>query len=279
MFKRTIFALTVAAAAYGSILLAQESATLTLRSGERISAQLVDHGGAGFLVRVNGQDRTIPTGDVAVIDFAGGTMSSADWSKVTGGQHVIWLRNGETISGTFYDIGGTSPLRITVKTGAGDRELSSSEVARIVLAHTDAAATATGATAGTTGANTTPAAGGGIVVSAKQPWTSTGITVRRGEVWNLNATGEVQLSGDANDLAGPAGSKSGRYAPSAPLPRSFAGALIGRIGNGTPFPIGNQTTITMPETGQLFLGINDDGFGDNLHEFRVELTRVSTRRR
>ena len=276
MFKRTIFALTVAAAAYGSTLLAQESATLTLRSGERISAQLVDHGAAGFLIKVNGQDRTIATGDVAVIDFTGGTMSTADWSKVTGGQHVIWLRNGETVTGTFYDIGGTTPLRITVKTSAGDRDLSSAEVARIALSHTDAAAAAV---AGTTGATTnlTPASGGGIVVSSKQAWTSTGITVRRGEVWNFNTTGEIQLSADNNDIAGSAGSKSGRYAANSPLPRSFAGALIGRIGNGTPFAIGNQGTITMPAAGQLFLGINDDGFEDNVGEFRVELTRVSRR--
>ena len=277
MFKRTIFALTVAAAAYGSSLLAQESATLTLRSGERISAQLVDHGGAGFLVKVNGQDRTIPTGDVAVIDFTGGTMSNDDWAKVTGGQHVIWLRNGETINGTFYDIGGTSPLRITVKTAAGDRELASSEIARIALARTDAAPAA--GTTGATTTNTAAAAGGGIVISAKQAWTSTGITVRRGEVWNFNTTGDVQLSADANDVAAPAGSKSGRYAPNAALPRSFAGALIGRIGNGTPFPIGNSTSITMPASGQLFLGINDDGFEDNNGEFRVELTRVSNPRR
>ena len=275
MFKRTIFALTVAAAAYGSILLAQESATLTLRSGERISAQLVDHGAAGFLVKVNGQDRTIATGDVAVIDFTGGTMSNDDWAKVTGGQHVIWLRNGETITGTFYDIGGTSPLRITLKTSAGDRELSSSEVARIALSRTDAAANAI---AGTTGAaNTAPSAGGGIVVSSRQAWTSTGITVRRGEVWNLNTTGEVQLSVDTNDIAAPAGSKSGRYAPNAPLPRNFAGALIARIGNGAPFPVGNQATITWPATGQLFFGLNDDNFDDNTGEFRVELTRVPRR--
>ena len=98
MFKRTIFALAVAAVAYGGSLQAQENATLTLRSGERISAQLLDHGGVGFTIRINGQDRIIPQNDVAVIDFTGGTMNAADWAKVTAGQHVIWLRNGETIA-------------------------------------------------------------------------------------------------------------------------------------------------------------------------------------
>ncbi len=275
MFKRTIFALAVAAVAYGGALQAQENATLTLRSGERISAQLLDHGGVGFTIRVNGQDRIIPQNDVAVIDFTGGTMNAADWAKVTAGQHVIWLRNGETISGSLYDIGGTTPLHLTFKTASGDRMLSSSEVARIVLSHTDAAAAAV---SGTTGATpSTPASGSGIVVSARQAWTSTGLNVRRGEVVNFNTTGEVQLSGDGGDLAGSAGSKSGRYAANAPLPRSFAGALIGRIGNSAPFAIGNQATITMPASGQLFLGINDDGFEDNQGEFRVEITRTSRR--
>jgi hypothetical protein len=149
MFKRTIFALAVAAVAYGGAAQAQENATLTLRSGERISAQLLDHGGVGFTIRVNGQDRVIPQNDVAVIDFTGGTMNASDWAKVTAGQHVVWLRNGETISGSLYDIGGTTPLQLTFKTSSGDRMLSSAEVARIVLTHTDAAATAV---SGTTGA-------------------------------------------------------------------------------------------------------------------------------
>src|SRR3954469_18520105 len=71
MFKRTILALSVAALAITGVAQAQENATLTLRSGERISGQLVDMGGSGFAVRVNGQDRNIGTNDVAVIDFSG----------------------------------------------------------------------------------------------------------------------------------------------------------------------------------------------------------------
>jgi hypothetical protein len=275
MVKRTIFALAVAAVAYVGAVQAQENATLTLRSGERVMGQLVDMGGVGFTVRVNGQERQIPTNDVAVIDFTGGAMTAADWSKVTAGNQVVWLRNGETITGTLYDIGGTTPLKLTFRTANGERELSSAEVGRIVLAHTDAAAAAVGTTG--TGANLAPATGNGIVVSAKNAWTPTGLTVRRGEVLSFNTTGEIQLSGDANDVAISAGAKSQRYAANAPLPRAFAGALIARIGNSAPFPIGNQTTVTMPAAGQLFLGINDDGFEDNVGEFRVEITRTARR--
>lgn len=276
MFKRTIFALAVAAVAYVGAVQAQENATLTLRSGERVMGQLVDLGGSGFTVRVNGTERQIPTNDVSVIDFTGAAMSNEDWAKVSGGNQVVWLRNGDTINGTLYDIGGTSPLRLIFRTSNGERELSSAEVSRIVLSRTDAAAAAVGTTGAT--ANLAPATGNGIVVSAKTAWTPTGITVRRGEVLTFNTTGEIQLSGDANDVAISAGSKAQRYAANAPLPRAFAGALIGRIGNGAPFPIGNMTTVTMGASGQLFLGINDDGFDDNAGEFRVEITRAPGRR-
>jgi hypothetical protein len=118
-----------------------------------------------------------------------------------------------------------------------------------------------------------------VVVSARQAWTSTGLTLRKGEVLSLNTSGEVQLSGDANDTATSPGSKSGRRATSAQMPSVPAGALLGRIGNGQPFPLGNATTLTAPADGVLFLGINDDGFEDNRGEYRVEITRSNNRRR
>jgi hypothetical protein len=271
MFKRTILALSVAALTVTGVAQAQENATLTLRSGERVSGQLVDMGGSGFEVRVNGQSRQIPTNDVAVIDFAGGSMSDADWAKITDGQQVVWLKNGSTVSGQLYDIGGTTPLKITFKTSSGDREFSSSEIGRIVLAKP---AVATSGAASSLAAPT----GAGISVSPRQAWTSTGLTVRKGEVLTFNTTGEVQLSGDASDVAASAGSKTGRRATGAPLPNELAGALIGRIGSGQPFAIGNQTRIPMPAAGQLFLGVNDDGFDDNQGEFRVDIQRTGAKR-
>ena len=94
----------------------------------------------------------------------------------------------------------------------------------------------------------------------------------------FNTTGEVQLSTDAADIANANGSKSGRKIANAPLPNGFAGALIGRIGpNGQPFGIGSGTSVTVPAAGQLFLGVNDDGFEDNQGEFRVEITRTGRR--
>jgi hypothetical protein len=270
MFKRTILAVSVVALSMTGVALAQENATLLMRSGETVSGQLIDMGGVGFTIRVNGQERQIPTGDVAVIDFTG-NPSDTDWSKLTAGQQVVMLRNGQTIDGTLYDISGTTPLKITVRTASGEREFSSGEIGRIVLSKPTSAV----ATSGTT--NSTIPDGTGVAVAANQAWTGTGLTVRKGEILTFNTTGQVQLSTDTGDIATPAGSNAGKYAGGAPLPRALAGALIGRIGNGQPFAIGNQTSITAPAAGQLFLGINDDNLSDNQGGFRVQITR-STRR-
>ena len=270
MFKRTILALALAALPL-STALAQESATLTLRSGEKISGQLEDLGGVGFTVRVNGAQRQIPQNDVAVIDFAGSSMTDADWAKVPEGEQRVILKSGEAINGQLADIGGSSPLRLTIRTSSGDRDVSSSEVKHIVLARPSSGVA-------TSGANLQAPSGNGITVSPKQAWTATGLTVRKGEVLSINATGEVQLSTDANDVATPFGSKSGRKATNAPLPNVPAGALIGRIGaNGQPFGVGSGVNVPMPAAGQLFLGVNDDGFEDNQGEFRVDIARTNRR--
>jgi hypothetical protein len=81
------------------------------------------------------------------------------------------------------------------------------------------------------------------------------------------------LSENANDVAHAAGSLNQRRAPGSPLPQNFAGALIAKVGNSAPFPIGDQTTVTMPTDGQLYLGINDDEVSDNRGEFIVQLSR------
>jgi hypothetical protein len=272
MFKRTILAYSVAALTVTGVAQAQTNATVTLRSGERVNAQLVDMGGTGFTVRVNGKERRIPTNDVAVIDFDGGTMSDADWARLSEGQHLLWLKNGDTVNGQLFDIAGNTPKKIMFRTGSGQREFSSNEIARIVLARPSTGVATSGS------ANLAPATGPGIVVSPRQAWTPTGLTVRRGETVRFNTTGEVQLSGDAGDVAGSAGSKSGRRAVNAPLPNELAGALVAKIGaNGQPFAIGNQASVQMPAAGQLFLGVNDDGPDDNRGEFRVEITRSGRR--
>jgi hypothetical protein len=266
MLKRTVLsAICAAAIVTTGAAYAQDSATLTMRSGEKVSGQLVDLGGVGYTIRVNGNERIIPQNDVSVIDFTGGTMTDADWTKFNGTSQVV-LRSGQTFDGSLYDIGGTSPLRLTIRTNNGERELGSNEVARIVISRPENAVAATSGSA----VAITPAVPGAITVQANQPWTSTGITVKRGQRLNLTTTGEIQLSDDGNDVAGPSGAKSLRLAPGAPLPQAYAGALIGKVGpNGALLAIGNSTSIVVPAAGVLYLGINDDGFADNRGNFQV----------
>jgi hypothetical protein len=111
-----------------------------------------------------------------------------------------------------------------------------------------------------------------ITVSSTQQWTPTGIRVNQGDRLTFQSSGEIQISAGANNRASVAGSLSGRFVQSAPIPNALAGALIGRIDSGQPFGIGNQTSIVAPASGMLYLGINDDTLNDNSGQFTVVLS-------
>jgi Ca2+-binding EF-hand superfamily protein len=127
------------------------------------------------------------------------------------------------------------------------------------------------------GSDDAPSAGGGawsggrdvtVVVDARQRWTDAQLDVRAGDVLSFSSRGSIQMSTDGNDLASPAGSRTGRGASKAPV-NAVAGALIGRIGNGAPFLVGGRTQITASGTGRLQLGVNDDYLQDNQGDFEV----------
>jgi len=70
------------------------------------------------------------------------------------------------------------------------------------------------------------------------------------------------------------GSPSASVSRANPVPEMATGGLIGRVGNSAAFPIGsNQQPITMPATGRLYLGINDDVVADNSGAFSVSVRR------
>src|SRR5260221_5690143 len=68
-----------------------------------------------------------------------------------------------------------------------------------------------------------------ITVQANQPWTATGITVRKGQTVTLSTSGEIQLSANVNDVAGPGATKTGRTGANAPFPKAPAGAGVRRL--------------------------------------------------
>ena len=166
---------------------------------------------------------------------------------------------------------GASPRRISFSTGGSTRDFTSNNVARIYLARPSG-------TASTLPANLAQASGN-IRVPANAGWVSTGITVARGQTIQISSNGEVRLSTDNDDVATTAGSKKGRMAGNSQLPGALAGALIGRVGNGQPFGIGNQASFSAPASGLLYLAVNDDQVGDNAGEFGVTITPIGNPRR
>lgn len=131
MIRNTIVAVSLAAFAAAGTASAQENATFTMRSGERQSGQLMDLGGVGFTVKINGQERQIPANDIAVIDFTGGAGSQADWERLNSGQFVV-LKDGQIITAQLTDVGGSSPLRLSFSVNGANRDFPSNDVARIV---------------------------------------------------------------------------------------------------------------------------------------------------
>jgi len=266
--SRAMRKLGVGATALAVLLLtasafAAVGATIVLTNGQRVRADIFDMNAQGVVGRVNGSERSWNTGEIAVIDFAGDGNNFPQNELDRAGSGLLVLRDGSLVSGRLVDIGGSNPLRITFS----GRDYSSSDVARIYFSRPAVATTLPGQ------AGTALEPGrGNIRVPANSGWVSTGITVVQGEPINLVTTGEVQLSTDPNDIATPAGAKSGRYAPRSPHPPSLAGALIGRVGNGPAFGIGDQRSILAPATGLLYLTVNDGDRNDNSGEFGVTIT-------
>jgi len=111
-----------------------------------------------------------------------------------------------------------------------------------------------------------------VVVPSNVQWTNTGFNVSRGQALRFETTGEIRLSLNGDDASRAVGTATGRRAPNAQIPTIPVGALIGRIGNGQPFSIGDATTaFDMPENGRLFLGVNDDHVGDNSGNYVVKV--------
>jgi hypothetical protein len=265
--------LTLAALAMvlvASSAFAGANATIVLRSGNRVTGDLRDHGGIGFTIYVDGQRRVVQDREVARIEFGGNAPVPEEVrGQFKADQHVTILTNGNALVGRLYDMTGTGPLQISFDTPSGRRRLSSDEIRTIHFVPPDSVGT--GSSTGTTG--TTPAipTGEGIVVPGNQRWVDTGIVVREGQRISWTARGEVQINPEQGNVANPSGSVRG-IKGHGPLPDQPTGALIGRIGPTPAFPMGaSQQDVPMPASGRLFLGVNDDIVEDNSGAFRVQL--------
>lgn len=108
-----------------------------------------------------------------------------------------------------------------------------------------------------------------VSVSAVQPWTDTGISVRAGQTVYFEAAGQVRWGRNRRD--GPEGENNSPFNQARPIPNRPAAALIGSVGDGNDiFFIGaDRGPVRVRSGGRLLLGINDEGLQDNSGNFRV----------
>jgi hypothetical protein len=287
MIRRLVMA-AVLASSTAAAGLAATQATLILNSGERHTGTLVYHKDANFAVLENGQERSFPQSQVAVIDFAGGTPSADELSKLPTNtsaeleRNAVILRSGSVVVGKLYDIKDDS---ITIDTREGQRrDIAISEVSRIYSNPTAAASLFKNPAATTNAATPTATTGtvpGAVMVEANKQWTDTGITVRKGDRVAFQTTGTIKF-GTADDMSAPPDGSPAANAPRGPqfpVPAVPVGALIFKVGTGAASPIGsNSQPITMPADGRLYLGVNDDNYSDNSGAFAVVITPQARRR-
>jgi hypothetical protein len=274
-----MLALVLGIGAASAPLDAQVNSTIVLKNGQR-------HTGRNLTYRVDRRELAVreslhseprvPVDQVAYVDFGGTPDTTVD---ISGSENAVVMRDGSVVKGQVIELGHekagdeSTPFLVIFRNSAGEeRRVPSSQVARVYFTGSRGIGTS-----GSTSSSASIPEGSGIAVAATQAWTPTGVTVRRGESLMISATGEARLSGDAEDIASATGSRAGRKSPNAPLPQVAAGALIGRVGDGMPFVISEGSRVTMPATGQLFLGINDDHVADNQGGFRVTIQRTGRR--
>jgi len=287
--KLRSFAITAALVASAVIATsAATNATFIMTNGQRVSGELVFHGGQGNNMIDNnlnlgneGKEQSYAMDQVAVIDIAGGNPSQDELNRALSSDQALAMRDGSVQSGHFVNIQNGSTL-IWRNDAGQEQRLGLDGVARIYLNTQSArqlynftpttASQPASQPVGTSGGAVARAQrrGNAVVINGNQPWVDTGIRVNAGDQVTFRVTGQVGTAQGVPAVGpeGRTGEKSDKY----PLPSMQVGALIGRIDNGQPFSIGSQQTpIQMQSTGTLQLGINDDFFGDNTGAFSVSI--------
>lgn len=122
-----------------------------------------------------------------------------------------------------------------------------------------------------------------VTVASDAAWTDTGISVQAGQTLTFAASGAFNIcSGGDPDICrdmyvgpdgrwGPGAEVQPEYGDQYPIPSAFVGALIGRIGAGEPFLIGEGARIVVAADGPLVLRVNDWRIEDNVGALVVQV--------
>ena len=227
MFHRWVFALTAVWLSVGAFAAAQDRATVQLRDGSKFEGRIEELTANGELfVRVSQNDqRRVPVANVALIDKVGGAsgLPETELREAAGSQHLLLLTNGSSVKGQLVAIRGgqgsaneNKPRTYVFRAGDGRERLTGPIRCRACTSGTYPVAAITG------GVNTRQRSRERRRYAWRAPhhgrggWVNTGLRVRKGEWISFSTTGEVQLSENAADRAGAAGTPS--MAPGAPLP-------------------------------------------------------------
>ena len=267
-------------------LAAAANVTYVLNNGERHSGQLVYHKDLNLGLVENGSERSFPISDVAVIIYNDGDPSPRELDQLPTSdnppeleRHTLVLRSGRILHGKVYH---WNPDEVLFDTTAGRGTYNAGDIARLYLSGPPARRVFGGgngreSVAGNNGRGFGRGRGRGepqttIRVEANRRWTDTGLMVQPGERIAFNTSGTIEFGRVMT--TGPDGDKNLPPRPGYAIRDMPVGGLIGRVGNGAPFPIGStQSPISMPAGGRLFLGVNDDGYDDNNGAFDVNVYR------
>ncbi|MEL7355601.1 MAG: hypothetical protein AAFN40_03445 [Cyanobacteria bacterium J06560_6] len=111
-----------------------------------------------------------------------------------------------------------------------------------------------------------------LPVRARLPWVDTGIDLSPGELLSIEAAGMWSTGGE-NPLQTDANGYPDAYSPQSLDSRLPFASLIGVVGNGDPFFVGESSRDTIVTGGRLFLSMNDiaESFDDNSGGVRVTI--------
>lgn len=267
-------------------LRAQERATFILTDGQRVSGTLDTRETGrdlGLVANVGQGAETFRFDQVAVIDFAGVAPRAGELAGLPTGGNMLVMRNGGTRVGYLISVNGTSVT--WQEEGGGRLDIPVRQISRVYL-NPDAARSAYnyagrrsvgsgyGQGYGSSSNSDVQILASSVSVPATIPWSDTSVQVMRGDVLRFDDQGGITFIRGENNTAN-AGGKTEMKSDNYPVPSAGVGALIGKIGTtGTPFLIGaGANPVTMPATGRLFLGVNDDNFADNSGAFTVTIMR------
>jgi hypothetical protein len=112
-----------------------------------------------------------------------------------------------------------------------------------------------------------------------QGWTATGVMLSAGTEVAIRASGRIHFGQGPIDRMAPAGLAWGAQCDAVAGPGAQwvapgldCYALIGRIGSGEPFVIGNGASVDVVADGQLMLAANDNNFADNSGAWSVAVS-------